>query len=63
MALPFSVVIRPGKPLHDQVVFAVTKAVVTGHGPASEARLGFRRENYAATQWVRDALLGAAAAA
>lgn len=30
MALPFSVVIRPGKPLHDQVVFAVTKAVVTG---------------------------------
>ena len=30
MALPFSVVIRPGRPLHDQVVFAVTKAVVTG---------------------------------
>ena len=29
MALPFSVVIRPGRPLHDQVVFAVTKAVVT----------------------------------
>jgi GntR family transcriptional regulator len=30
MALPFSVIIRPGRPLHDQVVFAVTKAVVTG---------------------------------
>jgi GntR family transcriptional regulator len=30
MALPFSVVIRPGRPLHDQVVFAVTKAIVTG---------------------------------
>ena len=29
MALPFSVAIRPGRPLHDQVVFAVTKAVVT----------------------------------
>ncbi len=30
MALPFSVVVRAGHPLHDQVVFAVTKAVVTG---------------------------------
>ena len=30
MALPFSVVIRPGRPLHDQVVFAVTKAIITG---------------------------------
>jgi GntR family transcriptional regulator len=30
MALPFSIVIRPGRPLHDQVVFAVTKAVITG---------------------------------
>lgn len=30
MLLPFSVTIRPGRPLHDQVVFAVTKAVVTG---------------------------------
>ena len=39
------------------------KAVVTGHGPASEARLGFRREHYADTQWVRDALLGSAVAA
>ena len=28
--LPFSIVTRPGRPLHDQIVFAVTKAVVTG---------------------------------
>jgi GntR family transcriptional regulator len=28
--LPFSIIIRPGRSLHDQVVFAVTKAVVTG---------------------------------
>ena len=30
MALPFSVVVRAGRSLHDQVVFAATKAVVTG---------------------------------
>lgn len=29
MLLPFSVTLRPGRSLHDQVVFAVTKAVVT----------------------------------
>ena len=28
--LPFTVVVRPGRSLHDQVVFAATKAVVTG---------------------------------
>jgi GntR family transcriptional regulator len=28
--LPFTVVIRPGRSLHDQVVFAATKAVITG---------------------------------
>ena len=28
--LPFTVSLRPGRSLHDQVVFAVTKAVVTG---------------------------------
>lgn len=28
--LPFSITLRPGRPLHDQVVFAVTKAVITG---------------------------------
>jgi GntR family transcriptional regulator len=37
MALPFSIVIRPGRPLHDQVVFAVTKAVVTGQLAPGEA--------------------------
>jgi GntR family transcriptional regulator len=37
MALPFSVVIRPGRPLHDQVVFAVTKAVVMGQLAAGDA--------------------------
>jgi ring-1,2-phenylacetyl-CoA epoxidase subunit PaaA len=43
--------------------WAELKSVVTGHGPASEARLGFRREHYADTQWVRDALLGTAVVA
>ena len=28
--LPFSITIRPGRALHEQVVFAVTKAVITG---------------------------------
>ena len=37
MALPFSVVVRPGRPLHDQVVFAVTKAVVTGQLACGDA--------------------------
>jgi GntR family transcriptional regulator len=37
MSLPFSVDIRPGRPLHDQVVFAVTKAVVTGQLAAGDA--------------------------
>jgi len=43
--------------------WAELKSVVTGHGPASQSRLGFRREHYADTQWVRDALLGSATAA
>jgi GntR family transcriptional regulator len=37
MALPFSIVIRAGRPLHDQVVFAVTKAVVTGQLAGGDA--------------------------
>ena len=37
MALSFSVVIRPGRPLHDQVVFAVTKAVITGQLAAGDS--------------------------
>jgi ring-1,2-phenylacetyl-CoA epoxidase subunit PaaA len=34
------------------------RSVVTGHGPRSQERLAFRREHYAATAWVRDAMLG-----
>jgi ring-1,2-phenylacetyl-CoA epoxidase subunit PaaA len=36
------------------------RSVVTGHGPKSQERLEFRRVNHAATQWVRDAVLGRA---
>jgi GntR family transcriptional regulator len=34
--LPFSVTLRPGRPLHDQLVFAVTKAAVTGQLQAGD---------------------------
>jgi GntR family transcriptional regulator len=34
--LPFTVVLRPGRSLHDQVVFAVTKAIVTGQLQAGD---------------------------
>jgi GntR family transcriptional regulator len=34
--LPFSVTIRPGRSLHDQLVFAVTKAIITGQLRAGE---------------------------
>ena len=37
MGLPFTIDIRPGRPLHDQVVFAVSKAVVTGQLAAGDA--------------------------
>jgi ring-1,2-phenylacetyl-CoA epoxidase subunit PaaA len=36
---------------------------VTGHGPASQERIDFRRASFVDTQWVRDALMGGAAAA
>ncbi|MEP6470115.1 MAG: 1,2-phenylacetyl-CoA epoxidase subunit PaaA [Chloroflexota bacterium] len=36
-------------------------SVVTGHGPRSQERLQFRRDAAAATQWVRDAIIGPAA--
>jgi DNA-binding transcriptional regulator YhcF (GntR family) len=26
--LPFSITLRPGRPIHDQIVFAVTKAII-----------------------------------
>ena len=38
-------------------------AVVTGHGPRSRERLELRRLNYAETQWVRDTVMAAPAAA
>jgi ring-1,2-phenylacetyl-CoA epoxidase subunit PaaA len=34
------------------------RAVVTGHGPASQARIGFRRLGWADQAWVRDGVLG-----
>jgi len=34
------------------------RTVVTNHGPKSQERLDFRRANWEATQWVRDAILG-----
>src|SRR5688572_890334 len=37
MGLPFSIDVQPGKPLHDQVVFAVTKAVISGQMAAGDA--------------------------
>jgi ring-1,2-phenylacetyl-CoA epoxidase subunit PaaA len=37
------------------------KWVVTGHGPATERRLGFRRTSREETAWVRRAMLAAAA--
>ena len=39
------------------------KRVVTGHGPKSAERLGFRQLNYEQTAWVRDVILGEAPAA
>ncbi len=37
--------------------------IVTGHGPASQQRLGFRRLSYEETAWVRQAVLGTEAQA
>jgi GntR family transcriptional regulator len=34
--LPFSVTIRPGRSIHDQLVFAVTKAIITGQLAAGD---------------------------
>jgi GntR family transcriptional regulator len=35
--LPFSVTIRAGRSLHDQLVFAVTKAIITGQLQAGDS--------------------------
>ena len=37
------------------------RTVVTGHGPASEARVAFRRLTHEQTAWVRETILAAAA--
>ena len=39
------------------------RTVVTNHGPKSEERLQFRRDSWADTRWVRDAILAAPRAA
>ena len=39
------------------------RTVVTNHGPMSEARLEFRRLTREETRWVRETILGRAAAA
>ncbi|MGH2466694.1 MAG: 1,2-phenylacetyl-CoA epoxidase subunit PaaA [Candidatus Limnocylindrales bacterium] len=39
------------------------RTVVTNHGPMSQERLAFRRLNLAQTAWVRETILGSAAAA
>jgi ring-1,2-phenylacetyl-CoA epoxidase subunit PaaA len=39
------------------------RTVVTNHGPKSEERLQFRRDNREATRWVRDAILSSPRAA
>jgi ring-1,2-phenylacetyl-CoA epoxidase subunit PaaA len=39
------------------------RAVVTGHGPASEARLGFRRLSWADQAWVRESVFASRPAA
>ena len=39
------------------------RTVVTNHGPMSEVRLAFRRENWDATAWVRETVLGVGEAA
>ena len=49
--------------LYTEPDWAELRSVVTGHGPASAARIGFRREQRDATSWVRATILGPAAAA
>jgi ring-1,2-phenylacetyl-CoA epoxidase subunit PaaA len=52
-----------GRWLYGEPDWNELRTVVTNHGPMSEERLQFRRDNWAATQWVRDAILGAPRAA
>ena len=43
---------------YDEPDWNELRTVVTNHGPKSQERLDFRRANWEATQWVRDAILG-----
>jgi ring-1,2-phenylacetyl-CoA epoxidase subunit PaaA len=43
---------------YDEPDWNELRTVVTNHGPKSQERLDFRRANWNATQWVRDAILG-----
>ena len=43
---------------YDEPDWNELRNVVTNHGPKSQERLDFRRTNWDATQWVRDAILG-----
>jgi len=43
---------------YDEPDWSELRTVVTNHGPKSQERLDFRRANWDATQWVRDAILG-----
>jgi GntR family transcriptional regulator len=42
MTLPFTIVLRSGLPVHDQVVFAVERAMVSGQLRAGDAFLSVR---------------------
>jgi ring-1,2-phenylacetyl-CoA epoxidase subunit PaaA len=44
--------------VYDEPDWNELRTVVTNHGPKSQERLDFRRANWDATQWVRDAILG-----
>ena len=43
--------------------WAELRSVVTGHGPASQARIGFRQARYDESRWVRQTILAPAGAA
>ncbi|HMM41367.1 MAG TPA: 1,2-phenylacetyl-CoA epoxidase subunit A [Thermomicrobiales bacterium] len=46
-----------GRWLYTEPDWDELRSVVTGHGPASQDRLGFRNLTWAETQWVRDTVL------
>jgi ring-1,2-phenylacetyl-CoA epoxidase subunit PaaA len=50
-----------GRWLYTEPDWDELKWVVTGHGPKTEERLGFRRTTRAETEWVRQVVLADAA--